>query len=576
MATEGVSTKASTWSAPVTASTTMLPTAAGNNNRLTACVRLPDWPTDRRKRRERPGNNSPPLALTRTTANRQLVVAACAKARGAGVRPGMTLAQARAICPAITHADHDPAGDTRALEGLARWMMRFTPFVQCVDAGDGNPQAGLFLDVTGTGRLFGSLDHLARQIVERLAQLRLPARLAIAPTPGAAWALTHVQSPRPAVVSADVADALAPLSVGALRLDEATLQTLHHLGLHTVGQVLALPRDTLPARFGPLLLTRVDQALGRLAEPLTPLPYHAPIEASTDFDGVVDSLETLWDAFGKLIAQVTDHLVRRGLGARQLAVTFRRPYATSIERTIDLSGPSRNPAVLFNLIRCTMETVGQTRATKRRSDGATKGKKTKQVFSLRRCVALSLRRYEHFEPSGFVGLRLAVPVFERLTEEQIFLLDPEQHAGRAELDRLVERLRIRLGREALVGVDTVESYVPERAYRERGQSLEVRGQEEEGEARGVPRPLHLFTTPREIRVMVRPSDDRDGAPVSFTLDGEVHRLVHAVGPERIGGAWWTGHDKTRDYFDVEDESARRWWVFRVFENGRWFVHGKFE
>jgi protein ImuB len=76
--------------------------------------------------------------------------------------------------------------------------------------------------------------------------------------------------------------------------------------------------------------------------------------------------------------------------------------------------------------------------------------------------------------------------------------------------------------------------------------------------------------------MVRPSDDRDGAPVQFILDGEPHRIIHAVGPERIGGAWWTWHDKTRDYFDVEDDSGRRWWVFRVFGTGRWFLHGRFE
>ena len=76
--------------------------------------------------------------------------------------------------------------------------------------------------------------------------------------------------------------------------------------------------------------------------------------------------------------------------------------------------------------------------------------------------------------------------------------------------------------------------------------------------------------------MVRPSHDRDGAPVAFTLAGETRRIVHAVGPERIGGAWWTGHDKTRDYFDIEDEAGRRWWLFRVLQSSRWYLHGSFE
>jgi protein ImuB len=76
--------------------------------------------------------------------------------------------------------------------------------------------------------------------------------------------------------------------------------------------------------------------------------------------------------------------------------------------------------------------------------------------------------------------------------------------------------------------------------------------------------------------MVRPSHDRDGAPVAFTLEGESHRIVHAVGPERIAGAWWLGNDKTRDYFDVEDEAGRRWWLFRVLQSSKWYLHGTFE
>jgi protein ImuB len=73
--------------------------------------------------------------------------------------------------------------------------------------------------------------------------------------------------------------------------------------------------------------------------------------------------------------------------------------------------------------------------------------------------------------------------------------------------------------------------------------------------------------------MVSPSDDREGRPVMFSHEGQVHRVAHAVGPERIAGQWWDGHDKTRDYFDVQDEQGRRFWVFRVAETGKWYLHG---
>jgi hypothetical protein len=287
---------------------------------------------------------------------------------------------------------------------------------------------------------------------------------------------------------------------------------------------------------------------------------------------VVDSLEALWLSFQDLIAQVVGQLVRRGLGARQLAVTFVRPYAPRVKRTIELSSPSRNASILFNLIRCTMESIG---------DVQPKRSKRPARFKLHGS-ALTLDESE-FVPRGFTGLRLAVPVFERLTEEQIYLLEQAEHAGRQELDRLAERLRIRLGQEGLLGVQAVESYMPERAYQTwHGRPARDRpsSRREEESWAGRPchesRPLHLLLRPREIRVIVRPSEDRDGAPVAFELEGRSHRIVHAVGPERIAGAWWLGHDKTRDYFDVEDEGGRRWWVFRVFQTSRWFLHGNFE
>jgi protein ImuB len=86
----------------------------------------------------------------------------------------------------------------------------------------------------------------------------------------------------------------------------------------------------------------------------------------------------------------------------------------------------------------------------------------------------------------------------------------------------------------------------------------------------------LFPSPQEVQVIAAPSYERDGAPLSFTRAGRVHRLARAAGPERIAGTWWEGHAKTRDYFDTEDASGKRFWLFRVRESGRWFLHGEFD
>ncbi len=90
------------------------------------------------------------------------------------------------------------------------------------------------------------------------------------------------------------------------------------------------------------------------------------------------------------------------------------------------------------------------------------------------------------------------------------------------------------------------------------------------------RPLRLLRQPRPITAIVRPSQSRDGQPISFTDGGQVHRLDHIRGPERITGQWWNGRCKTRDYFDALDTAGDRYWIFRVAQTGRWFLHGIFE
>src|SRR5947207_2476663 len=131
MATEGSSTNLCTWSSPVT--------DMKQRRRQIACVRPINWAIERVRRKLRrtssPAAPEAPLVLVQTTANRQIVVAMCERARARGVRAGLSLAEARALCPQMVHAEHDPAKDAKGLEALGRWMMRFSPCVQCGTGG---------------------------------------------------------------------------------------------------------------------------------------------------------------------------------------------------------------------------------------------------------------------------------------------------------------------------------------------------------------------------------------------------------------------------------------------------------
>ncbi len=510
---------------------------------------------------------SRPLLLTRTLASRQIVVGLCDRAKAAGVRRGMTLSQARSMAGEVQHQEHQPLKDAAGLEALARWMMRFTPVVALdtplAVGGDGAvvkltysgryynrlqtvqhkvrpdelavAEHGLFLDLTGCERVFHGLDNLLDQIRRAVAGFGLSAQIAVGPTPGAAWANTF-------------GDSFDSIPVVGLRLTGEILHQLHHLGIRTLGQLLKVPRDSLPARFGPLLNLRLDQLQGKVYEPLTPLRFIAPISARIDFDGPVESLEAIWLTFKKLIEQITVDLTRQGKGARLMQVTFWRAYREQLTQTIRLSRPSRDPVNLFNLLQCALESL-QTE-------------------------------------DGFLSIELNVTLAEKISDQQIPLLAHEQYAGEGELLKLIERLRLRLGERTVLRAEPVQSHMPERAWQATEWINPSAKKPSRSPTQAKPltdpaelylpahRPLRLLA-PIEVKVMVSPSEDDDGRPIFFREGNILHPIRHAAGPERIGCEWWLGRRHTRDYYEIEDTSGQRFWLFRVRSTRKWYRQGEF-
>lgn len=458
---------------------------------------------------------------------------ACPAAAEHGVRLGMSLAEAKALCPLLAHADHDADADRRGIEAVGRWLMQFSPTVAIE-----HPDA-LLLDVTGSERLFGGMNSLLVLARTAITKLRLSHRIAIAPTPGAAWAIASYGRDETSVLRInDLEDVLNPLPVVALRVGNDMAAVLFGLGIETIEQLVRLPRQTLPSRFGAILLTRIDEAFGRLVEPLIPITTAIKIRTSVEFDCALQSLETIWAALKLLLERVLVPLSKMNCGVRGMRVEFFCEKAVTIDLTISLSRPTRDSTTLLNLLHSAVETA-----------------KTR---------------------SGFVGIALSVPIYEKVTDEQLDLLDREQQIAEAELDDLIQRLRVRLGEDSVLSVRLREFYQPEHSYQFR-KTNHINTAIKDG-VLPLPRarPLHLLPSPVEVRCMLALAVEGNSLPMSFTLEGCIHQVTHLNGPERIGGQWWKGRDKTRDYYDVEDQSGRRFWLFHVLETGKWYLHGLFD
>ena len=274
-----------------------------------------------------------PLVLATTSDSGQHITALNDAADHLGLLPGMALADARAIYPALQVAHADLAGDDRALARLAFWCQCYSPFTRA------DPPDGVSLDVTGCAHLFDGEEGLLSTLAKRLEDFGLTARLAIAPTIGAAWGLSrHAPEPRLTASRRDLHKLLEPLPVTALRLPPETVPVLEKLGLKRIGDLLGKPRAPLTARFGSLLTRRLDEALGHEEESFVPLCPTVLHFAECRFVEPVVTQKAIEIAIERLTRDLATTLEKAGKGARRMELLLFRvdgwfetlPLATSI------------------------------------------------------------------------------------------------------------------------------------------------------------------------------------------------------------------------------------------------------
>jgi len=489
------------------------------------------------------GADAAPLVLIAETAHGPRIEAANDPGHDAGARPGMLLADARALCPALATVPADPAGDLAFLERLALWAQRWGPWSAL------DPPDGLLVDVTGVAHLFGGEAALLNDVAGQLDRRGLMARAAIAPTAGAAWALAHYGERQAildpdAVAGPDADSMLGALPVAALRLDPATALVLRRLGLKRIADLDGVARPALARRFrsrhapaaNPLI--RLDQLRGRVPEPLLPVLGRPMPMVQRRLMEPIRHRDLLDRVLADLAADMERVLEAEGLGARRLEAGLWRVDGEVLVRQLELAAASRDPAHVMALLG-------------RRMDDVDAG-------------------------FGIEMVRMRAPWCEPLAlSQRDFEAAAERHG--TSLAACLDRLTVRLGTQAVRRPVPHASHVPERAQRWQP-PLEPQPPLQ-GDFAFHARPLKLLDRPEPISVLYATPD---GLPRRFRWRGNLHEVARAEGPERIAPEWWRERSgvRLRDYYRVEDRQGRRYWIYRagIAGDGRggvpeWFLQG---
>ncbi len=502
----------------------------------------------------------------------------------AGITPGMPLADARARLPDLCTAPAEGSEDMAALAALGDWCGRWTPWVSLDAAG---PDAvlgashGLWLDITGCAHLFGGEAALLNDMLCRLVRFGFTARAAMADTPGAAWAVAHYGAARwerakrgHVIASGQTRAALAKLPLKGLRLSPVEADDLERLGFRAIGDLYGIPRGALARRFGDGVIRRLDQALGRKDEPLLPRRPVTPHRARQNFVEPIVSREAIAAAVHRLLSELAGVLEADGQGARWLELTLYRSDGKVEYINVGTSAPSREPSHLMRLFADPLDALDAGFGF--------------DSVELAAGLSQSLVPTQHA-----LEIKSSAMAYSVIATEGQKFFAPEE--GGNEVAQLIDRLGGRLGVANIHHVALFPSHVPERAtvsspaVASKSSALDISGVSTTQLSHwptAKQRPLLLLPRPEAIEAVAMLPD---ALPMIFRWRRMVHRVTKAEGPERIAAEWWHAEgaaplgeetDSIRDYYRVEDDRGRRFWLYRdatyrPCTSPDWWLHGLF-
>ncbi|MBS1585529.1 MAG: DNA polymerase Y family protein [Bacteroidetes bacterium] len=478
--------------------------------------------------RRKPDLKDKAFVLAAPERGRMVVKAVSITAQSKGVELGMVVADCRAILPSLEVFDYENGLEERLLNALAEWCLRYTPVV-AIDMPD-----GLTLDVSGCPHLWGGEKPYLKDLIEKLRAFGYDIRAAMADTIGTAWAVSRYGQVTPLVPTGKNLEALMPLPPAALRIENETTEKLIKLGLYQIQSFIKMPRSTLSRRFGKKLLLRIDQATGYAQEWVLGIKPLVPYQERLPCLEPIRTRKGIEIALNKLLETLCVRLAKEDKGLRTAVFRGYRVDNNIQEIKIGTNRPSRNTIHLFKLFEIEIPKIAP---------------------------ALGIELFI-----------LEAPIVEDLTPEQEKLWASKiNHDG--EIAEFLDRVSMKVGSKVIHRYLPAERHWPENSIKE-AKSLDEEAQIEYTE--DLPRPVYLLPIPEPIEVMVQLPDY---PPLHFIYQNKRHKVIKADGPERIAQEWWEKEGYFRDYYCTEDDSGKRYWLFRLgpYSAGdpKWFIHGFF-
>ncbi len=444
------------------------------------------------------------------------VIATNRSARGCGIAPGVKLNAAFALAASLRVFERSIRRERASLESLAAWAEGLTSTVSL------SPPDAVLLEVAGSVRLYGSLAAIKHKLGEELARRRWARRLCAAPTATAAlWlargAVEDVES------LATLSGRLGSLPIRVTRWPLEIQALLRDLGVRTIADCLRLPRDGFARRVGLDYLHDLDRALARRFDLRESFVSQERWSTKRELYHETSSAAVFMAAVEDIVAALTVELRRRQAEVRSLRIAFEHVRREPTFESFDWAEPTHEHKRLLSLLRDRLERIAL--------------------------------------PAPAIALRVTTGFLLPLEPKADDLFDKVPVEALSHV--LLERLRGRLGADAVHGVAAVAEHRPELAW-SRSEARSAASVRADG-------PLSPWARRRPLWLL----------PVPLPLSSaEAHRYyggsveLHSSA-ERIESGWWDGRDACRDYYAARSSCGERLWIYRDRRSFDWYLHGLF-
>jgi protein ImuB len=315
------------------------------------------------------------------------------------------------------------------------------------------------------------------------------------------------------------------------------LRTLRRWGIHTLGDLAALPPPDVYERLGARGVAWQHLARGEDDGPLVPWVDEAPFEKTMDLEWPIEGLEPLSFVLARLLEPLVARLEQADRGAAVLHTSLRLTTKTTHVRSLQLPAPMRDPKTLRTLMLLDLETHPPDAAVDR----------VCVLIEPTPARVLQWTLYDRAEPA------------------------PEQ------VSTLLARLTALMGEGRVGSPQLVDTWRPGAfaiaAFQVQSSRFKVLNADRKAlnfELGTLNCAVRRFRLPVPVRVKVE-----EGRPVRVTTDRHGvsgGAITQAAGPWRLSGDWWDrGWD--RDEWDIAmaDGTVYRLSVKR--EVGQWFLEG---